>query len=155
MSKRVEAPQVRSPKQSRGAFWMRIGGVSLFVNLILVAGLTVVSIHEGYLEKVKRCVFSPPAPPIATSVETTTDLSHFHHQLAHDKNVLICAFGDSVTQGATKDGEFDFDNVYHHRLKGLVEKDRPYLVVNIVNAGVGGGQDRRWPGAHRDRCVEI
>ncbi len=117
------------------------------MNLVLIACLTVVSVHEGYAEKIKRRVLPPPAPRRIGDVATTTDLPHFRHKFQHTNAVLICAFGDSVTQGATKDGENDFANVYHQQLKRLLEKDRPGLIVNMVNSGVGG--DKIVDGLHR------
>lgn len=52
--------------------------------------------------------------------------------------VLIVAFGDSVTMGATALETFDFEAVYHNRLKRLLEKRYPKTVFSVINAGVGG-----------------
>lgn len=56
--------------------------------------------------------------------------------------VLIVAFGDSVTMGATEQGKFDFENVYHARLKRLLQRRYPRTVFSVINAGVGGERAR-------------
>jgi len=50
--------------------------------------------------------------------------------------VVIVAFGDSVTQGATSSGKLEFSTVYHRRLQGLLEKRYPGTVFSIINVGV-------------------
>ena len=58
---------------------------------------------------------------------------------------VIAFFGDSVTHGAfecVRDGGvgciFDFDAVYHERLRRMLLTVNPWLPVSIVNAGVAG-----------------
>lgn len=52
--------------------------------------------------------------------------------------VLICALGDSVTQGCMEVNVFDFKHVYHNVLKGLLETRFPKTTFSVINAGVGG-----------------
>jgi len=52
--------------------------------------------------------------------------------------VLIVALGDSVTQGFMEERRFDFEAVYHHRLKQLLEARYPQTTFSVVNAGCGG-----------------
>ena len=58
---------------------------------------------------------------------------------------VIACLGDSVTHGAFESVEghvwgcnFDFDAVYHNRLKKKLLEVNPWLPVNIINAGVAG-----------------
>ncbi len=58
---------------------------------------------------------------------------------------VIAFFGDSVTHGAFEcvQGEsagciFDFDAVYHERLRKMLLTVNPWLPVSIINAGVAG-----------------
>ncbi len=58
---------------------------------------------------------------------------------------VIAFFGDSVTHGAfecvQKDGAdcvFDFDAVYHERLRKMLLTVNPWLPVSVINAGVAG-----------------
>lgn len=52
--------------------------------------------------------------------------------------ITIAAFGDSVTHGAFGAGEIDFDHVYHRILAQKIAAVRPYIPVNVINAGIGG-----------------
>ena len=52
--------------------------------------------------------------------------------------IVIIAFGDSVTMGATANGVFEPDAVYHQRLKRMLEARFPKAVFSVVNAGIGG-----------------
>ncbi len=52
--------------------------------------------------------------------------------------VLICALGDSVTQGCMEAGKFDFKHVYHRVLQGMLEARFPKTTFSVINAGVGG-----------------
>ncbi|MEK6793129.1 MAG: GDSL-type esterase/lipase family protein [Spirochaetota bacterium] len=52
--------------------------------------------------------------------------------------VLICALGDSVTQGCMQAGVIDHENVYHDQLKRLLEAAHPATTFSVINAGVGG-----------------
>lgn len=58
---------------------------------------------------------------------------------------VIACFGDSVTHGAFEniDGKawgcnFDFDAVYHNRLRKKLLTVNPWLPVSVINAGVAG-----------------
>ncbi|MFN7985168.1 MAG: GDSL-type esterase/lipase family protein [Vicinamibacterales bacterium] len=52
--------------------------------------------------------------------------------------MLIVAFGDSVTQGLTVDGEHLHDEVYHARFRRLLEGRYPQSTFSVLNAGVAG-----------------
>lgn len=52
--------------------------------------------------------------------------------------VLICAIGDSVTQGCMQVGVIDHENVYHNQLKRMLETQYPLTTFSVINAGVGG-----------------
>ena len=51
-------------------------------------------------------------------------------------NVVIC--GDSVSHGALRGGEMDYDTVYHNRLRSMINKRWLSMPVNIINTAVGG-----------------
>lgn len=51
-------------------------------------------------------------------------------------NVVIC--GDSVSHGALRSGEMDYDTVYHNRLRSMINKRWLSMPVNIINTAVGG-----------------
>jgi len=52
--------------------------------------------------------------------------------------VTIAALGDSVTHGALGAGEINYETVYHNRLRQMLNATRPYMPVNMINAGIGG-----------------
>lgn len=52
--------------------------------------------------------------------------------------ITIVAFGDSVTHGAVEIGEMDYESVYWNRLRKKLNAVRPYVPVNVINAGIGG-----------------
>ncbi len=52
--------------------------------------------------------------------------------------ITIVAFGDSVTHGALRDGEIDYDTVYWNLLRQKINAIRNYMPVNVINAGIGG-----------------
>jgi lysophospholipase L1-like esterase len=52
--------------------------------------------------------------------------------------VVIVAFGDSVTAGATFDNRYLQDEVYHQQLRRLLEKQYPHCLFSVINAGIGG-----------------
>ncbi len=52
--------------------------------------------------------------------------------------ITIVAFGDSVTHGALKSGEINYETVYWNRLKKKISEVRNYVPVNVINAGIGG-----------------
>lgn len=70
-------------------------------------------------------------------------------------SLVIVAFGDSITMGATDFGVFDFEAVYHHRLKQMIGQSFPGPAggtVSMINSGIGG--DTAWKGLQRlDRDV--
>lgn len=53
-------------------------------------------------------------------------------------SIIIVAFGDSVTMGATLNGQMIPDDVYHQRLKKMLEKRYPAIQFSIINSGIGG-----------------
>ncbi len=61
-----------------------------------------------------------------------------HSTTAQHGPITIVAFGDSVTQGATRKGELELGHVYHARLKRMLERRWPKDVFNVINAGIGG-----------------
>lgn len=52
--------------------------------------------------------------------------------------INIVAFGDSVTHGAVGPGEINYETVYWNRLKQKMNAFKPYMPVNVINAGIGG-----------------
>jgi len=56
--------------------------------------------------------------------------------------VVIVAFGDSVTQGATENGRYDPENVYHRLLQQKLEARYPLTTFSTINAGVCGNTTR-------------
>lgn len=57
--------------------------------------------------------------------------------------VTIAFFGDSVTEGCFESNVnihsvFDFEAVYHNKLRKMLNKLYPIMPVNIINAGIGG-----------------
>ena len=56
-----------------------------------------------------------------------------------DSPLTIACFGDSVTMGYTGSGVVEQDNVYHARLKRMLNNAYPRTVVNVINAGAAGG----------------
>lgn len=52
--------------------------------------------------------------------------------------VNIIFLGDSVTHGCFEDGRFDFDAVYHAKLRRMLHGENPFMPINIINAGIGG-----------------
>ncbi len=57
-----------------------------------------------------------------------------------DRPITLVAFGDSVTMGYTASGVIEHENVYHARVQRLLHKAYPHSIVNVINAGVAGGQ---------------
>lgn len=73
------------------------------------------------------------------------NLPHFSRRIANKTAdyrsggpILIVAFGDSVTMGATAGGSLIPDDVYHQRLKRMLEQRYPSAVFSVINAGIGG-----------------
>ncbi len=52
--------------------------------------------------------------------------------------ITIVALGDSVTHGAFKGGEIDYDAVYWNLLRKKINAVCNYIPVNVINAGIGG-----------------
>jgi lysophospholipase L1-like esterase len=52
--------------------------------------------------------------------------------------VTIVALGDSVTAGIFELQTYDFQAVYHARLKVALEARWPRCIFNVLNAGIGG-----------------
>ena len=53
-------------------------------------------------------------------------------------SIVIVAFGDSITMGATSRGTIEPEAVYHARLKKLLEEKYPKAVFSVINSGIGG-----------------
>ncbi len=58
--------------------------------------------------------------------------------LENNGPITIVAFGDSVTHGAVGPNEFNYETVYHNLLKKKINALKPYVPVNVINAGIGG-----------------
>lgn len=54
--------------------------------------------------------------------------------------ITIVAFGDSVTHGALRGGEINYETAYWNILKQKLNAVRNYVPVNVINAGVGGAK---------------
>lgn len=52
--------------------------------------------------------------------------------------ITIVALGDSVTHGAFREGEIDYDAVYWNLLRKKINNLCNYVPVNVINAGIGG-----------------
>lgn len=81
---------------------------------------------------------------VAAAPEPAASLARFHNRIlqkAQDRSaapVLIVALGDSVTQGLGGVDHFLHDEVYHQRLKRMLEKQYPLSIFSVINAGVDG-----------------
>ncbi len=70
-------------------------------------------------------------------------LTRFYQRIAEKADdysaspVLIVAFGDSVTQGIAAYKQLIPAEVYHQRLKGILERHWPQTTFSVINAGVG------------------
>ena len=58
--------------------------------------------------------------------------------LAANGPITIVAFGDSITHGAFEADVYDYENTYWNILKKKIQKQYPYIPVNVINAGIGG-----------------
>lgn len=71
-------------------------------------------------------------------------LERFHRRVAETaadrsaRGVTVVALGDSVTQGVAEVDRFLHGQVYHARLKALLEQSYPLTTFNVINAGVDG-----------------
>ena len=59
-------------------------------------------------------------------------------QLEKHGAITIVAFGDSVTHGALRAGEINYDTVYWNLLRRKINKLRSYVPVNVINSAIGG-----------------
>ncbi len=57
--------------------------------------------------------------------------------------ITIVALGDSVTHGAFRIGELDYEAVYWNLLKKKILAVRNYVPINVINAGIGGTNAKR------------
>lgn len=57
--------------------------------------------------------------------------------------ITIVALGDSVTHGAFRIGELDYEAAYWNLLRKKIIAVRDYMPVNVINAGVGGTNAKR------------
>lgn len=53
-------------------------------------------------------------------------------------SIVIVGFGDSLTMGATANGVFEPEIVYHAQLKKLLERSYPRAIFSVINSGIGG-----------------
>ena len=58
--------------------------------------------------------------------------------LVKEGPITIVAFGDSVTHGALRGGDINYETVYWNLLKKKINNVRNYVPVNVINAGIGG-----------------
>ena len=52
--------------------------------------------------------------------------------------ITIVAFGDSVTHGALRAGEINYDTVYWNLLRRKINEISSYVPVNVINSAIGG-----------------
>lgn len=53
-------------------------------------------------------------------------------------SIVIVGFGDSLTMGATANGVYEPEIVYHAQLKKLLEQRYPRAIFSVINSGIGG-----------------
>ncbi|XHR30609.1 MAG: SGNH/GDSL hydrolase family protein [Chthoniobacteraceae bacterium] len=64
-----------------------------------------------------------------------------HADQTSHRPLVIVAFGDSVTMGATTQGVFIPEEVYHSRLKRMIAERYPgpaAATLSVINSGIGG-----------------
>lgn len=67
------------------------------------------------------------------------DKIHMNYkELIKEGPITIVAFGDSVTHGALKIDEINYETVYWNLLRKKILAVRDYVPVNVINAGIGG-----------------
>ena len=86
----------------------------------------------------RRKLLKPSMPKSVSHQQLSEKLPNLSEKLESKQEILICAFGDSVTQGVTSMGQLDLENVYHNKLKQLLEQHYPKNIFTIINAGIGG-----------------
>jgi len=59
-------------------------------------------------------------------------------ELEKEGPITIVAFGDSVTHGALKIDEINYETAYWNLLRKKILNVRDYVPVNVINAGIGG-----------------
>jgi acyl-CoA thioesterase-1 len=81
---------------------------------------------------------SPAVLPLAASLDR-------FHQRINERNsdcsaspLIIVALGDSVTSGAGLPGEYFHEDVYHARLRRVLNQRHPQCQFNVINAGDEG-----------------
>lgn len=100
----------------------------------------VLASHADIASQFIARLVSPPPAKKARTIESlsTSALAKFERSLREKDSVIIVAFGDSVTRGATSKGALDTASVYHHQLKNVLEERYADVIFNVINAGVGG-----------------
>lgn len=72
-------------------------------------------------------------------------LTNKNSDVCNNKQVTAAFLGDSVTQGCFEAYEnclgtiYDYENVYHSKLKKIINEFYPAVPLNIINAGISGG----------------
>ena len=112
--------------------------LSYSLNVLLLIALCVLLVRKDYPKQISRKLSTPSTPKVVNDPQLPKELPLLSKKLTNKEKILICAFGDSVTYGYTHADKCEFDNVYHNKLKSLLEKQYPSIVFNIINAGVGG-----------------
>ena len=129
-------------------------GVRLSVASNLAIGLLLVglALYKDVPSRVAARLFPAPAAETARGTTTPSQLTKFAKRLEDKGSVIIVAFGDSVTQGATSMRMRDPESVYHNQLKKLLENRYPDVTFSLINSGIGG--DKASDGLARiDRSV--
>lgn len=67
--------------------------------------------------------------------------------------INIVIFGDSISQGCI-DNYSDYESVYWHRLRRMLNKTRDYVPVNMINVALGGLTAKRaLPRLHKHALI--
>lgn len=108
--------------------------VSFAVGLLLGALASHADITSLFISR----LVSPPPAEKAGTIESpnTSRLNKFARSLQEKDSVIIVAFGDSVTQGATSKDARDTESVYHHQLKKMLEERYTDVTFSVINAGL-------------------
>jgi acyl-CoA thioesterase-1 len=114
--------------------------LSILLNIWLVIILVGVVLYENIPSRVLARI-SPPTALINTQKTIQLSrLTRLNKKLQGKKPVIIAAFGDSVTQGASSKGFLDPESVYHNQLKKLLENRYPNVTFSVINSGIGGDE---------------
>ena len=80
-----------------------------------------------------------------TRTSQTTSLERLRQRIDEKRRdyrsggpIVIVAFGDSVTMGATAQDVIEPSLVYHQRVKEKLESAYPGVVFSVINSGIGG-----------------